>query len=65
MNEIMQAVSIDSCVFQRSHERSLNEIPVTARAEFLELTCLSISYQIPLDIDGKPTIKKARAINYV
>ncbi len=26
--------------------------------EFMELTCLGIPYRIPLDIDGKPTIRK-------
>jgi len=28
-------------------------------AEFIELTCLSIPYRIPPDVDGKPTIKEA------
>jgi len=41
----MQAVVIDSCVFQRSHEGSLFEAIIGARPE----------------IDSQPTIKKARA----
>ncbi len=30
-------------------------------AEFIELTYLGIPYRIPPEIDGKPTIKKARS----
>ena len=41
MNMIMQAVGNDSCVFQRSHEGSLFEALVGARAS---------------EVDGKPTI---------
>ena len=55
----MQAVGIDSCVFQKSHEGSLFEALVGARAEFMELTCLGILYRIPSDVDGKPTVRKA------
>jgi len=55
----MQAVGIDSCVFQKSHEDSLFEALEGARAEFIELTCLGILYRIPLDVDGQPTVKKA------
>ena len=55
----MQAVGIDSCVFQRSHEGSLFEALKGARAEFIELTCLGIPYRIPPDVDGQLTIKKA------
>jgi len=29
-------------------------------AEFIELTYLGIPYRIPPEVDGKPTIKKAR-----
>ena len=54
----MQAAGIDSCVFQRSHEGSLFEALVGARAEFIELTCLGTPYRIPPDIDGRPTIRK-------
>jgi len=42
----MKAVGFDSCVFQRSQERSSFEALVGARA---------------LDVDGQPTIKKAAA----
>ena len=59
----MQAFDIDSCVFQRSHERSLSEALVGAGVEFIELTHLGIPYRIPPDVDGKPTIKKAQAGN--
>ena len=55
----MQAVGIDSCVFQRNHEGSLFEALVGARVEFIELTHLGVPYRIPPDIDGKPTVKKA------
>ena len=55
----MQAVGYDYCVFQRSHEGSLSEASVGARAEFMELTYLGIPYRIPPDADGKPTVKKA------
>ena len=44
MNMTMQAVGIDSCVFQWSHEGSIFEALVGAR---------------PLEVDGQPTIKKA------
>ena len=54
----MQAVGIESYVFQRSHEGSLYEILEGARVEFIELTCRGIPYRIPLDVDGKPTIRK-------
>ena len=57
----MQAVGFDCCVFQRSREGSLFEALVGARVEFIELTCLGIPYWIPPDVDGKPTIRKARA----
>ena len=60
MNMTMQAVGIDSCVFQRSHEGPLFEALVGARAEFIELTCLGIPYRIPPEIDGKPTTKKSK-----
>jgi len=43
MNVIMQAVGIDSCFFQRSHEGYLFDAIVCARP----------------DVDGQPTIKKA------
>jgi len=59
MNMTMQAVDIDSCVFQRSHEGSLFEALVGARVEFIELTYLGIPYQIPPDVDGQPTIREA------
>ena len=52
MNMIMQAVGIDSCVFQRSHEGPLFEALVGARAEFMELACLGITYRVPPDVDG-------------
>jgi len=55
----MQAVGVDSCVFQRSHEGPLFEDLVGALAKFIELTYLGIPYRIPLDVDGQPTIKKA------
>jgi len=61
MNMTMQAVGVDSCVFQRSHECPLFEALVGARAEFIEFTCLGIPYRIPPDVDGKPTIRKVRA----
>jgi len=41
----MMAVDIDSCVFQRSHEGSLFEALVGARAP---------------EVDGQPTVKKAQ-----
>ena len=59
MNMTMQAVGVDFCVFQMSHENSLSEALVSACVEFIELTCLGIPYRIPPDVDGKPTIKKA------
>jgi len=59
MNMTMQTVGVDSCVFQRSHEDPLFEALVGTRAEFIELTCLGIPYRIPLDVDGKPTVRKA------
>jgi len=55
----MQAVGVDSYVFQRSHEGSLFKALVGARVEFIELTCLGIPYQIPPDVNGQPTIRKA------
>jgi len=55
----MQAVGIDSRVFQRSHEGPLFEALVGARAELIELTCLGIPYRIPPDVDGQPTVRKA------
>ena len=55
----MQAVGIDSCVFQRSHEGALFEALVGARAEFIDISCLGIPYRIPPEVDGKPTIRKA------
>ena len=58
----MQAVGIDSCVFQRSHEGFLFEALVGARVEFIELTCQGIPYRIPPDIDGKPKTRKTRAL---
>ncbi len=54
----VKAASIDSCVFQRSHEGSLFEALVDARAEFIELTHLGIPYRIPPDVDGQPTVRK-------
>ena len=57
----MQAFGVDSCVLQRSQERSLFEALVGAGAEFIELTYLGIPYRIPLDVDGKPTVKKAKS----
>jgi hypothetical protein len=59
MNMTMQAVGIDSCVFQRSHEDPLFEALIGAHAEFIELTCLGLPYRIPLGVDGQPTIRKA------
>jgi len=59
MNMIMQAVGIDSCVFQRSHECPLFEALVGAHAEFIELTCLGIPYRKTPDVDGQPTIRKS------
>jgi len=61
MNMTMQAVGIDSCVFQRGHEGSLFEALVGARAEFIEFTCLGIPYRVPPDVDGKPTVKNAES----
>jgi len=40
----VKAVGVDSCVFQRSHEGSLFEALVGARAP---------------EVDGQPTIRKA------
>jgi len=56
----MQAVGVDSCVFQRSHGGSLFEAFEGARVEVIELTYLGIPYRIPPDVDGKPTVRKAR-----
>ena len=61
MNMTMQAVGIDSRVFQRSHEGPLFEALVGARVEFIEFTFLGIPYRIPPDVGGQPTVKKARA----
>jgi len=58
MNMTMQAVGIDSCVFQRSRGGPLFEALVGARVEFIELTCLGIPCRIPPDVDGQPTIRK-------
>jgi hypothetical protein len=57
MNMTMQAVGIDSYVFQRSHEGPLFEAS-GARAEFIEITHLGIPCRMPTDVDGKPTIRK-------
>jgi hypothetical protein len=65
MNMTMQAVGIDSCVFQRGHEGPLFETIVGARAEFMEFTCLGIPYLIPSDVEGKPIVRKATLENIV